>query len=266
MEADDWAQRATPKGGAAGDPPGDRAPGALKHALLIYAGVTLGCVAILLVGRVMPFLYRFQADAIAALFLLVPTLLINRQGDDFAEYGLVAAPVGRGLLLFAVVALVIFPPFALGSYWFYRVLCARPLGTLPRAYALMCPRFVGGFARVRIRTGRGLLWRIASQLGVIALPEEYFFRGYLQSELARVWPPRRRLFGGGVGVYLVVTSALFALGHLLVGFNPLRLAVFFPSLLFGWMRAATGSILASVLLHAASNVISEIVHRSLGFS
>jgi len=97
---------------------------------------------------------------------------------------------------------------------------------------------------------------------VVALPEEVFFRGYLLGRLEAVWPSRRSLFGAPVGAALVVSAVLFALGHFLVDFNPQRLAVFFPALVFGWMRARTGSVAAGALFHAACNLLSEVLHAS----
>ena len=81
---------------------------------------------------------------------------------------------------------------------------------------------------------------VVGQLSLIALPEEVFYRGYLQTRLDDAWPLRVRLFGASVGPSVVVTSAIFALGHLLTIHDPGRLAVFFPSLVFGWLRARTG--------------------------
>ena len=101
-----------------------------------------------------------------------------------------------------------------------------------------------------------------SQLVVVAIPEELFFRGYLMERLEQVWPPTKNLFGARVGWALVASSALFALGHLLVIPNPQRLAVFFPALVFGWMRARTGSIAAGATFHALCNVVSDVLHTS----
>jgi membrane protease YdiL (CAAX protease family) len=55
---------------------------------------------------------------------------------------------------------------------------------------------------------------------------------------------------------------LFAVSHLAVIPNPLRLAVFFPALLFGWMRARTGSIAAAAVFHALCNLTSDVMHTS----
>ena len=105
---------------------------------------------------------------------------------------------------------------------------------------------------------------VLGQLVVIALPEEAFYRGYLQSRLDDAWAPRVRIFGATVGPALLVASAIFALGHMATIHQPARLAVFFPSLLFGWLRARTGGIGASLLFHALCNLFSEALGRGYG--
>src|SRR5207237_5090546 len=90
---------------------------------------------------------------------------------------------------------------------------------------------------------------------VVALPEELFFRGMLLRLLEQRFPPKRRFLGGGIGVALVLSAAAFALIHLPKDGDPRALATFFPGLLFGWMRRATGSILSSTLTHAGSNIL-----------
>ena len=105
---------------------------------------------------------------------------------------------------------------------------------------------------------------ILGQLVVIALPEEAFYRGYLQSRLDEVWPGRVSIAGARVGLGLVVASVIFALGHVATIHSPVRLAVFFPALVFGWLRARTGGIGASIVFHGACNVLSEALGRGYG--
>lgn len=105
---------------------------------------------------------------------------------------------------------------------------------------------------------------VLGQVFVIALPEEAFYRGYLQTALDDAWKKRVRILGAPVGWGLLVTSVLFALGHLATDLNPARLAVFFPSLLFGWLRARTGGIGASTSFHALSNLFSSTLGRGYG--
>jgi membrane protease YdiL (CAAX protease family) len=105
---------------------------------------------------------------------------------------------------------------------------------------------------------------VLGQLFVIALPEEAFYRGYLQSRLDEVWAPRWRVLGAVVGPGWLATAAIFAVGHLATIPAPSRLAVFFPALVFGWLRARTGGIGAGVLFHMACNVYSQALGRGFG--
>jgi len=125
----------------------------------------------------------------------------------------------------------------------------------------MCSRWLG-LAGARLRLPPRFAWLALSQIVVVAVPEELFFRGYVLGRLEERWPSRRTLWGARVGWPLLVSSALFALGHVLVDFDGQRLAVFFPALAFGWMRARTGSIAAGALFHALCNLLSEVLHTS----
>jgi membrane protease YdiL (CAAX protease family) len=104
----------------------------------------------------------------------------------------------------------------------------------------------------------------ASQVLIVALPEEAFYRGYLQTRLDDAWPGRVSSLGARVGPALVATSAIFAAGHFATIHDPARLAVFFPSLIFGWLRARTGGVGASIAFHAMCNLFSESLMRGLG--
>lgn len=99
------------------------------------------------------------------------------------------------------------------------------------------------------------------QLVIIALPEEAFYRGYLQSRLDEVLPGRIRVLGAEVGPALVVTSVIFALGHFATIREPGRLAVFFPSLVFGWLRLRTKGVGAGIAFHAMCNLFSEVLGK-----
>jgi membrane protease YdiL (CAAX protease family) len=105
---------------------------------------------------------------------------------------------------------------------------------------------------------------LLGQVLVIALPEEAFYRGYLQTRLDEVWAPRWNVLGADVGPGLIATAMIFAAGHLATVQVPARLAVFFPALLFGWLRARTGGIGASVCFHATCNVYSLMLGRGYG--
>ncbi len=104
----------------------------------------------------------------------------------------------------------------------------------------------------------------AGQLLVIAFPEEAFYRGYLQTRLDVHFPRTVNILGLHVSLGVVITSAVFAIGHFATIPSPARLAVFFPSLLFGALRKREGGIGAAVLLHAMCNLLSAAVAAGFG--
>ena len=98
------------------------------------------------------------------------------------------------------------------------------------------------------------------QFFLVALPEEIFYRGYLQTRFDCLIGRDRTVFGVDFNwESTVLCSALFALAHLMTIPHPARLAVFFPSLLFGWMRRAYGTTLAPALFHALCNVVAQVL-------
>lgn len=139
-------------------------------------------------------------------------------------------------------AALLLPPFSLGYVWWWQ------------------PRHGYHFT-----LGNSPFSDLVTQILAVALPEEMFYRGYLQSELERLWPPVQQGWLRGLGVAVVVTSFIFAVGHLVTIPHPARLAVFFPSLMFGWLRSRTGGIGAAVLFHALCNLFALNLGRGFDF-
>jgi len=105
-----------------------------------------------------------------------------------------------------------------------------------------------------------LLLTFATQLLLVAVPEEVFYRGYLQGRLDQLIGADRRLFGVLWNPQsAALSSALFALAHLATIPHPARLAVFFPSLLFAWMRRAYGNTLTPAIFHALCNLFAQLL-------
>lgn len=102
---------------------------------------------------------------------------------------------------------------------------------------------------------------VFGQLVIIALPEEAFYRGYLQSRLDEAFPPRLRVLGANIGPGLLLTCAIFAIGHIATIHQPARLAVFFPAIVFGWLRARTKGVGAGIAFHAMCNLFSEFLGK-----
>jgi membrane protease YdiL (CAAX protease family) len=87
----------------------------------------------------------------------------------------------------------------------------------------------------------------------------------LQSALDDRWPPKLKVLGAEVGYGLLVSSAIFALGHIATEPQWSRLAVFFPSLLFGWLKARVRGVGTPALFHASCNVFSAHLARGFGY-
>jgi|GEM_PF-1526430 len=115
---------------------------------------------------------------------------------------------------------------------------------------------------------RSLSWLLdflLLQFLAVAFPEEFFFRGYIQTRLKPLFKKRWRVLGFDMGYEILLASLLFALVHLAGGFSFARLAVFFPGLLFGFLREYTNGIAAPTIIHALSNCLLRLLQRWHGF-
>jgi membrane protease YdiL (CAAX protease family) len=239
------------------------APPRLREPLLTFFGATGLAAGLALAGQGIPWLGRHLHAAIAAIFLYAPTLASRISGRpfDYRDAGLRLDPVALNLRVLAIAAGVTLPLFAIAFFVFYGAICGPHGGRLTALFATLCPLW-RGFGGGTLRLPPDFLTSALNQVIVVAIPEELFFRGYLMGRLDERWPPTRRLFGAPVGQALVVSSLLFALGHVMVVPNLQRLAVFFPALVFGWMRARTGSIVAGAVFHALCNLFADVLHTS----
>ena len=113
--------------------------------------------------------------------------------------------------------------------------------------------------------GAGWLgWLALTQLVVVAVPEEAFFRGYALARLRARWPPQVRVLGVPFGMAHVASAALFAAIHLVATPSPYRLLVFFPGLVFAWLAERSGGALAPAVHHTLANVAMQALHRLYG--
>jgi hypothetical protein len=237
----------------------------LRECLLVFLVST---VAVFLLGRlvaVVPRLEDLLPALVAIVFLYLPATMAWRRGEELSQWGLTTHPRGKSALLgLGLPVLVVFPLFLVVFVTFYRTTCAHDAPHLIAQLAPpgFCRRFLGWAGLSHPRLPRDWLSTTFAQIVVVALPEELFFRGWLLGRLEQALPPRHRVLGGGIGWALLLSAALFALGHVLVVFDARRLVVFFPGLLFGWMRSATGSVAAGVTCHAAANLYIDTLHRT----
>ena len=205
------------------------------------------------------------AGVAAVLFVLLPDRRLRARGERWEDCGLpwwglrdgrTWRAWGRGALWALAVCALVFPVFLAGFAGLVRLLPEMPPGWA----RLVAPYGPPAEPALRLPARLGLL--AVNQLLVVALPEELFYRGWMQTSWARSDPGRRvRVLGADLGRGFLATQALFALGHL-VRLQPWRLGTFFPGLLFGWLRARTGDLAAPVLVHALSNLFIAVLEAS----
>ena len=177
---------------------------------------------------------------VPTLWFVLPFALLSLAKRSYAEYGLTVENPGSWRFHVAVTAAV-FVPYLIGHYLFAHWTAGLEF------HFRVPPRF----ATLAV-----------DQVLLIALPEEFFFRGYLQTQFDRVCGRPYRLLGARWGVGLPVAAALFAACHVVYG-GPAGLIVLFPGLLYGWLRARTDTILVPTFYHAGSNLLMRLMLASL---
>jgi membrane protease YdiL (CAAX protease family) len=276
-----------PPGGASehaasslGDATVARRPELAARALLVTAAIYVGYA----LAGLLPIPIDLRYLALVAAFYLLPGWIMR--GDPARARRWQIGPdrviprwSWRGAKWAGVLAVLVFPPFALVFWWFYANVCRGELwmlspvlsiesltpaaGGLERYLGRLCAPHPGGFWPDALRLpgewseywgARGLL-AVANEVFAVALPEEVFHRGYLMSALEERWPATRRVLGAPIGVAALLASFVFALGHLVGMAELARLATFFPALVFSWLWRRSGSLWAPALFHAAANLL-----------
>ncbi len=213
--------------------------------------------AICFIGVLLTFSIYRPAGKVAATvgFLYLPLIAGRARTEDWAEFGLSTRRLGADVKQFLLVGAVIFPLF-IGGYVAFTWLWPQ----LPHDLTRILTPYTGA-PRFNFRLPDRFAEWLIDDLFVVAIPEELFYRGYLQTRLRDAWPQGKTFLGARLGPAFWLTAVLFALGHLAI-FEVWRLAVFFPALLFGWMRERSNSIVGAALMHAASNLLIKILDAS----
>lgn len=100
----------------------------------------------------------------------------------------------------------------------------------------------------------GFWGMILYQLVIVGPSEEVFFRGYIQRELWEL--PSKNCQSFNVKLMIIgCSSFLFMLMHWLNRPSWISLLIFFPGVLFAWLREKNESLLASSLFHGMCNVV-----------
>jgi membrane protease YdiL (CAAX protease family) len=208
---------------------------------------------------------------VPVLFMYVPVQVCRIRGVDSDDYPL-ALPAfsDRQPYLDAfgwagAFAAVVLVPWLIGyHYWQTAGLpwamgLLRDAGILDHRVRLPNFHYQGLFPN-----GFGLLKLVGYHLFFVALPEEFFYRGYIQTRLDEAFGHRWRIFGADLGWGWLLTCLVFAIGHSLVQVQWWHFAIFFPSLVFGWLRARTGGVMAGALFHAWCNITVGLLDGAYG--
>lgn len=150
--------------------------------------------------------------------------------------------LANGLILFLVCSLV-FVPYLFLNHFYQGIFFNRTWQELHLA---------------------GVATYFFNQLILVALPEEIFFRGFLEDGLTRIFVPRRQVFGAPFGVAMILGAIIFAFSHSLIAVQWWHFSIIFPALLFSWFRQKTGSIWVGAVFHALCNVLAWVIGQSYG--
>ena len=236
----------------------------LAEPLLATAAIILLALITPRLESFLPWLGDFSAGALAVGMLLIPLFagrLFHHESDPASPWTLSR----RGAILLLLAIAVAWPLFFAAFLFFHGALAHAPADSLLAwARQALLPNGARwlGLAGGRLRLPDDFLALALTQVIVVAIPEEYFFRGYLLGRFEQRWPSRHSFLGGKVGWPLLASALLFGLGHALAGLAPSRFAVAVPALFFGWMRAASGSLLPGALFHALCNLFAATLYAS----
>ncbi|MBU1221410.1 CPBP family intramembrane metalloprotease [Myxococcota bacterium] len=214
---------------------------------LLFTGVLS---AFYWIGRV-TFIGGFLVEIYAVLFLFSPLLYIKLSGGS-EEHD--SSPLLKQVLIGFAVSIIVLGLFAILYRFYFESACSGKLPLLGRD----CRSFHSFAWPENTRTFLNIL---AFNLIAVALPEEYFYRGFLQPLILKSssftdWALKRKMLAA-----VLIQAVFFAAGHFLVDFNPLRLAVFFPAVIFGFLAFKSGGITAGIIFHALANQVSWILEK-----
>ena len=185
--------------------------------------------------RFIPFVNEYISVFVAVALLYIPVFVLWKRGRDVDFVDRNLSSFARSVIVFIITSIVVFPVFFFAAH-FWQI-------------------YVWGYKGFRLLSFPMLGGVVLYQIFLVALPEEFFFRGYFQSSLNMICRPRWKILGVQLGFSWILTALVFAFAHSIIVYRWWHFAIFFPALLFGYLRERTGSITAPVLFHALSNIL-----------
>ncbi|MFC1794268.1 lysostaphin resistance A-like protein [Planctomycetota bacterium] len=102
--------------------------------------------------------------------------------------------------------------------------------------------------------GQGWVYWIFYQFMYVALSEEVFFRGYVQSNILRLTTPvMGKLPRLQQWTSIVISATCFTVAHIITKGQIISVLIFLPGLVLGGLFIRTRSLLAPILFHGLAN-------------
>jgi len=163
---------------------------------------------------------------------LIPTTI---RRAEFPKIGLNTRQIGPTLLVVCRTCVVVFTALFAGLW-------------LLKSFGLGLP-----LQPVQPKEQGWVSW-LFYQFMYVAVAEEVFFRGYVQSNILRLTNTgkdgQRRLWKW---LSIVLSAACFAVAHIIVWGQIISVLTFLPGLICGWLFIRTRSLLAPILFHGLAN-------------
>lgn len=217
-----------------------------------------------------PFLGSLCSFIIIATYLKLPLIVLDHFREDLRAFNLYAHRIET---IFDRVFVgqdkeILNPDFSamrreLSSFFLVTVLVLIPYAFFFFAYFYANSLMQGKELIFSLTIPKDFALLVLSQIFVIALPEEFFWRGFVQGALLKKWPNERVFLGIPCGRAVLITNAFFALAHFMLGFAPHRLLTFFPGLIFSALVIRERSLLSAILFHALCNIFAVVMQHSL---
>lgn len=203
--------------------------------LTVVWAIVIGAIRLLSLISFLDFVAKNTATFVAAALVYPPVLLSFSERRRIRYWRFEKKNFRQALRVFSIVSLIVFPPAFLINHFYQQFVF--DLAYHPGAAENWFPYGLG-------------------QLMLVSFPEEFFFRGYLQEGLNRILPPKRKIFGAPFGFSTLMIAVVFAVSHSLITPQWWHGFIFFPALIFGWLKEKTDTIWAGTLFHWACNLFA----------
>lgn len=212
-----------------------------RKVTLVWVCVMASLKALHHLGQIFPQTESLSVLMSATILMYTPFIVTKNSPQAFTYVSWPRHKIASDLLLFFGISCVVFLLYALGAHFYLTVFLHK--------------KFQGWHG-----VGAGIYF--LNQFVLTALPEEIFFRGYVEGECQKIKPVKTQVLGVPFGWIHVAISVLFALSHSLITFQWWHFSIVFPALLFSWLKQKTGTIWVSSLFHASCNFVAWFIFKA----